>query len=169
MRYDSGAHNENLSSSASSFQLSPPLKRLFNACLPTAKCRAAFPRDDWAGSLWIFPRSNYVSPRTYGFIFLARLQHSSTDPTTQISDGRSDISSRWDKPSQKSEQSQKRRMLLSRFVPFSLRGSFCLYSSECTSWTMEILNSSGVCNVFILKLIPLSMLSDDADFKSKNV
>lgn len=34
MRYDSGAHNENLSSSASSFQLSPPL----NACL-TPVCR----------------------------------------------------------------------------------------------------------------------------------
>lgn len=113
MRYDSGAHNENLSSSASSFQLSPPLKRLFNACLSTAKCRAAFPRDDWAGSLWIFPRSNYVSPRTYGFIFLARLQHSSTDPTTQISDGRSDISSRWQTLAKKRAKSEAKNAALS--------------------------------------------------------
>lgn len=168
MRYDSGAHNENLSSSASSFQLSPPL----NACLtPVCRPRSVAQRF----RVMIGRAHSEFFPGAITFRLVRTDSFFSLDYNTrqQIPRRRSPTDDQIypldDKPSQKSEQSQKRRMLLSRFVPFSLRGSFCLYSSECTSWTMEILNSSGVCNVFILKLIPLSMLSDDADFKSKNV
>lgn len=119
----------------SSLGLFVPIKSPLNArcaCLtPFADCEVSHSVSAWWGLTLNFSLEQ-LRFASYGFIFLARLQHSSTgDLTTQISSGRSDIS-RWDKPGKKASKVRSKECCSldschSRFAdPFA-------YTSECTS------------------------------------